>query len=56
MCAQVRWRFFDGAQFEIMTFEEGGTLPDEQWQAPEYCFTQERGAGTGVSSGHTSTA
>ena len=41
---QVRWRFFDGAQFEIMTFVEGETLPDEEWQAPEYCFaSKERG-------------
>ena len=39
---QVRWRFFDGAQFEIMAFREGETLPDEEWQAPDYCFKQER--------------
>ena len=40
----MRWRFFDGAQFEIMTFKEGETLPDEEWQAPEYCFTKDLGA------------
>ena len=32
--------FFDGAQFEIMAFREGETLPDEEWQAPDYCFKQ----------------
>ena len=45
----MRWRFFDGAQFEIMTFKEGETLPDEEWQAPEYCFKQDGGTQTGVS-------
>ena len=34
----VRWIFFDGAQFEVMTWEEGLRLEDFAWQAPEYCF------------------
>ena len=46
-CMQVRWIFFDGAQFDIMTFKEGKTLPDEEWQAPTYCFEQEK---TGIAS------
>ena len=45
----MRWRFFDGAQFEIMTFTEGKTLPDEEWQAPGYCFTQKEEAPADVS-------
>jgi len=51
-CMQVRWIFFDGAQFDIMTFKEGETLPDEEWQAPDYCFEQGK-PGT-ASSGDTS--
>lgn len=35
---QVRWIFFDGAQFEILSFVINETLPDAGWQAPSYCF------------------
>ncbi|EIE21544.1 hypothetical protein COCSUDRAFT_17537 [Coccomyxa subellipsoidea C-169] len=35
----VRWIFFDGAQFEILSFVVNETLPDADWQAPSYCFT-----------------
>lgn len=34
----VRWRFFTGAQFEIMSFLPGTKVPEEIWQAPSYCF------------------
>ena len=34
----VRWVFFDGAQFEILRFTVNETLPEEEWQAPAYCF------------------
>ena len=34
----VRWIFFDGAQFEILKFTVNETLPEEEWQAPAYCF------------------
>jgi len=35
---QVRWIFFDGAQFEILSYVVNETLPDADWQAPSYCF------------------
>ncbi|BDA44768.1 Uncharacterized protein At4g14100 [Coccomyxa sp. Obi] len=35
----VRWIFFDGAQFEILSFVINETLPDKDWQAPSYCFS-----------------
>ena len=38
---QVRWIFFDGAQFEILSFVVNETLPDKYWQAPNYCFSDE---------------
>ena len=36
----VRWQFFDGALFDILTWEEGKVLSDEQWQAPQSCFAK----------------
>lgn len=38
---QVRWIFFDGAQFEILAFNVNETLPDAEWQAPSYCFDKD---------------
>jgi hypothetical protein len=38
LALQVRWIFFDGAQFDILRFNINETLPDEDWQAPSYCF------------------
>lgn len=36
----VRWTFlWTGAQQEVLSFQEGGTAPEENWQAPQYCFT-----------------
>lgn len=28
-----------------MSFEVGAVLEDAAWQAPEYCFTKEKGSG-----------
>lgn len=46
----VRWIFFDGAQFEVLSWTVGGTLPDEEWQAPAMCFDSSgRDQGTALS-------
>lgn len=37
----VRWVFFDGGLFDVQQWVPGGTLPDEQWQLPAYCFEEE---------------
>lgn len=35
----VKWIFeWTGANFEVMTWEEGEVLEDAQWQAPAACF------------------
>ena len=34
----VRWIFFDGAQFEVLSWKVNETLADEEWQAPPMCF------------------
>ena len=34
----IRWLFFDGSQFEILTYEPGKVPPEETWQAPLSCF------------------
>ncbi|KAF3337113.1 hypothetical protein FCM35_KLT17700 [Carex littledalei] len=36
----VRWDFFNGMTMHVMTFEVGAVLDDSEWQAPEYCFTE----------------
>ncbi|KAJ7544630.1 hypothetical protein O6H91_09G086600 [Diphasiastrum complanatum] len=38
----VHWTFFDGMSLHIMTFELGRVLPDRKWQAPSYCFNQNK--------------
>mmetsp|Transcript_10681 Transcript_10681/g.20697 ORF Transcript_10681/g.20697 Transcript_10681/m.20697 type:complete len:221 (+) Transcript_10681:717-1379(+) len=41
----IRWRFFDGVQVEVMEWNEGRELGDEEWQAPKVCFEpQEKNA------------
>lgn len=37
----VRWVFFDGGSFDVQQWIPGGTLPDDQWQLPTYCFTDD---------------
>ncbi|KAJ3678216.1 hypothetical protein LUZ60_002019 [Juncus effusus] len=37
----VRWDFFDGMTMHVMTWEVGVVLEDSEWQAPEYCFTDD---------------
>ncbi|CAM9189453.1 unnamed protein product [Scytosiphon promiscuus] len=37
----VKWLFFDGAAFEVVAFDEGATMPDEEFQIPAYCFADE---------------
>ncbi|CAM9410017.1 unnamed protein product [Hapterophycus canaliculatus] len=34
----VKWVFFDGAAFEVVAFDIGATLPEEEFQIPGYCF------------------
>uniref|UniRef100_A0A7N0RC06 Uncharacterized protein n=1 Tax=Kalanchoe fedtschenkoi TaxID=63787 RepID=A0A7N0RC06_KALFE len=34
----VHWRFFTGRNAYVMTFEVGAALEDSKWQAPVYCF------------------
>jgi hypothetical protein len=36
----VRWVFFDGGSFDVQQWVPGGTLSDDQWQLPAYCFNQ----------------
>lgn len=36
----MRWTFlWSGAEFHTMEWDEGTTLPNNMWQAPDYCFT-----------------
>ncbi|XP_004503816.1 uncharacterized protein At4g14100-like [Cicer arietinum] len=35
----VKWIFYDGMTFHVMTFEVGAVLDDAHWQAPLYCFS-----------------
>eukprot|EP00968_Pinguiococcus_pyrenoidosus_P004955 scaffold319_cov244-Pinguiococcus_pyrenoidosus.AAC.21 len=37
----VRWRFFDDAQFDVVTFKVGERLEEESWAIPSYCATQD---------------
>jgi hypothetical protein len=38
----VRWTFlWSGAEFHTMEWDEGSTLPNKMWQAPNYCFNQQ---------------
>lgn len=34
----IRWLFFDGSQFDIMSYEPGRAPPEEILQAPLSCF------------------
>lgn len=47
----VRWTFlWSGAEFHTMEWDEGATLDNKMWQAPDYCFNQpspDPAAGTG---------
>ncbi|CAK8579083.1 unnamed protein product [Lathyrus sativus] len=36
----IKWIFYDGMVFHVMTFEVGAVLEDEHWQAPGYCFSK----------------
>ncbi|RDX79468.1 hypothetical protein CR513_40104 [Mucuna pruriens] len=36
----VMWIFYSGMIAHVMTFEVGAVLPDQNWQAPVYCFPQ----------------
>ncbi|XP_010527438.1 PREDICTED: uncharacterized protein At4g14100 [Tarenaya hassleriana] len=38
----VHWVFYTGREAHVMTYEVGAVLEDEKWQAPVYCFDQER--------------
>ncbi|KAF3784187.1 Uncharacterized protein EJ110_NYTH30904 [Nymphaea thermarum] len=38
----VHWLFFTGMSAHVMTFEVGAVLEDEAWQAPVYCFDNEK--------------
>ena len=48
----VRWFFHASsgqpAQFDVMTWEDGGKAAEAEWQAPAYCFT---GNGGGTAQG-----
>lgn len=39
----VKWVFYTGRTAHVMSFEAGAVLEDAEWQAPEYCFTEEDG-------------
>lgn len=37
----MRWTFlWSGAEFHTMEWDEGATLDNKLWQAPDYCFNQ----------------
>ncbi|BAB01852.1 unnamed protein product [Arabidopsis thaliana] len=38
----VQWIFYTGREAHVMTFEVGAVLEDEKWQAPVYCFHNEK--------------
>ncbi|XP_010512873.1 PREDICTED: uncharacterized protein At4g14100-like [Camelina sativa] len=38
----VQWVFYTGREAHVMTFEVGAVLEDEKWQAPVYCFHNEK--------------
>lgn len=37
-----KWLNFAGRAAHVMTFEVGAALEDERWQAPVYCFEEEK--------------
>ncbi|XP_052181092.1 uncharacterized protein At4g14100-like [Diospyros lotus] len=38
----VFWVFYSGYSAHVMTFEVGKVLEDPKWQAPVYCFNEEK--------------
>ncbi|CAH2052890.1 unnamed protein product [Thlaspi arvense] len=38
----VQWIFYTGREAHVMTFEVGAVLEDKKWQAPVYCFHNEK--------------
>lgn len=38
----VRWVFFDGGYFDVQQWVPGGTLAEEEWQLPVYCFEEDQ--------------
>ncbi|CAH8261598.1 unnamed protein product [Arabidopsis lyrata] len=38
----VQWIFYTGREAHVMTFDVGAVLEDEKWQAPVYCFHNEK--------------
>ncbi|KAM7274129.1 hypothetical protein ACFE04_028793 [Oxalis oulophora] len=38
----VYWNFYTGLSAQVMTFEVGAVLEDAKWQAPVYCFGEDK--------------
>ncbi|KAG7578443.1 hypothetical protein ISN45_Aa03g026260 [Arabidopsis thaliana x Arabidopsis arenosa] len=38
----VQWIFYTGREAHVMTFDVGAVLEDDKWQAPVYCFHNEK--------------
>jgi len=34
----VRWLFYDGATFDVISWNVNKTLKEQKWQLPDYCF------------------
>eukprot|EP00775_Hariotina_reticulata_P006608 gene6608-6836_t len=44
----VSWTFLSSnAEFHVLEWVEGATLPEKEWQAPPYCFIHPNGSSAG---------
>lgn len=46
----VYWKFFTEREVHVITFEEGVELNHDDWQAPDYCFSDDQTAIPGKNS------